>query len=86
MLTSHEGISMSNDPRIVGGWYHNGYWHNDYTVIAIDGEFVTKQYDNGIIRRHSTAWDASKDRQGGELCRKVACHWNVAVTLGVPHE
>lgn len=65
---------MNRDPRVVGGRYYCGYWRYDYTVLAIDGVWITERMDSpmrsnlgdpsqvGTVKRHCTAWDARNDR------------------------
>jgi hypothetical protein len=62
-------------PQVVGGHYHNGYWHYNYRVLKIDGDYITIEREDGEIVTHCTSWDWRDDRQVGKPCRRVHCKW-----------
>lgn len=63
----------SHGPQVAGGRYRNGYWGEEYDVLAVhlgrEGNpipwsnwSVTVRWENGRITTHCTAWDARRDR------------------------
>ena len=66
MITDAGYIAYVIGPRRVGGTYLSGYWRTTYTVLAIDGSWLTVQdidgHTPGSVRTHCTAWDAAYDR------------------------
>lgn len=65
-------IERDLGPRVVGKWYHNGYWGEDYLVLAINVDLDRGDWSitvanatelaTGLRRTHRTAWDAQRDR------------------------
>lgn len=64
-------------PRVAGGRYLNGYWDEEYTVVAVHTDpddvtavlgvpapwAITVRYDGDHQNRtHCTAWDPARDR------------------------
>ncbi|MFR9753983.1 hypothetical protein ACL02S_23490 [Nocardia sp. 004] len=51
-------------PRRVGGVYRSGYWEKEYTVLDVEPAAfdmpwaITVLFEDGIRRRHHTAWNA----------------------------
>ena len=64
-------------PQKVGGRYHNGYWHYDYEVVAIDRKNcrITIKKDDGTVKSHMTDWDKHSDKQVGQPCNRIHCKW-----------
>lgn len=62
--------NASADPRVVGGRYWSGYWHQSYTITAIESDatsgrrVLTARWSDGRVTRHMTAWD---ERQGDRI-------------------
>ena len=52
-------------PRKVGGRYHNAYWNQEYTVLAVNEETIVVEWAqadrNRHVTEHATAWD-KRDR------------------------
>ena len=55
-------MSAAAGPQLAGGRYWCGYWREEYTVTAIDGDWLTVQWAGGHSTRHCTAWDPDRDR------------------------
>jgi hypothetical protein len=55
-------------PRVVGGRYRDGYWQDEYTVLAIAtdvpvwGWSMAVKWSDGHVTQHCTAWDTRRDR------------------------
>lgn len=53
------------DPRVPGGQYLSGYWHQQYEVIAMWSSlrwrqvWMTVRWSDGHTTTHCTAWDRS---------------------------
>lgn len=54
-----------SDPRRAGGQYLSGYWHEEYTVTAIETRagvlWLTCAWADGRSTTHCTAWDSRRD-------------------------
>lgn len=62
---------ITDDPRLVGHIYHNGYCRQAYTVLAMWSclpgpayqPWLKVQWADGRITTHCTAWDPRKDAE-----------------------
>ena len=58
----------TEDPRVPGGRYFNGYWRQEYTVLTmfchISGgtTWFTVQWAEGHVTTHCTGWDSRRDK------------------------
>ena len=51
---------------IVGQNYHNVYWRKDYKVLAVDGLWVTIEWEDGTQATHCT--DLGDDKPFDKVC------------------
>lgn len=75
-MISTNKVSFSHiiGPRRIGGRYHNKYWNKQYTVTAINGMYLTCDWDDGTTTTHCTAWEPHWDTiiaepAGSEVCK-----------------
>ena len=69
LTTSCEPAYGSDDPRVPGGRYYDGYWREEYTVLertepgsGYSGSVFKIRWASGRVVEHQTPWEPWRDR------------------------